>query len=514
MDPGAVTGYEASNGAHEPQLVVASNRLPIVLRRGEGGAIAVEAGQGGLARALAPLIARSGGTWIGWPGAACEELAPAAVDRALGAWPGLRGISLTREEISGYYAGFANSVLWPVFHGLAARGDFNAGNWALYQQVNRRFAEAIARVVGAGPAAVWIHDYHLLHVGAGLREFGVGARLGFFLHTPFPALDDLVKLPWRAELLRALLAHDVIGFQSARDLRRFLSCVEQLASGARIARRGACEATIRSSSRRAAVAGVFPIGIDPTPFQRARNEARVAAEARAIRASVGERTLLLGVDRLDYTKGLCERLGAFERALERFPELRGRIVLVQVVVPSREQVPAYARLKREVEREGGRISGRFATTEWEPVRYLYRALSPEQLLAAYREADIALVTPLADGMNLVAKEYCAAKLDRAGVLILSEMAGAASQLRGGAVLVNPYDEGAVAEAIGAACAMPETERRARMRKLCETVSRSDVHWWGKAFVSSLWRDEPVPVAAAEVLPTVELSVRARSQPPK
>jgi trehalose 6-phosphate synthase/phosphatase len=503
MSERAASGPVAAPALSPPRIIIASNRLPITLRACADGAARVEPAHGGLARALAPLVERSGGVWIGWPGVASEEVDGEALAAALAAWPGLRGVPLSRAEVEGYYAGFSNSVLWPLFHGLASRCEFGGGGWEAYERVNARFAEVIAGELAEASAVVWLHDFHLLRVAEHLRARGVSARLGFFLHTPFPSLDDLVKLPWREALLRALLAHDVVGVQSARDLRRLLTCVEKLAPDVSVSMRGDCEASIAVHCHDLVV-GVFPIGIDTESFRRARDEAHAASEAAALRASAGERTILLGVDRLDYTKGLPERLAAFERALERHPELVGRVVYVQVVVPSREQVPAYARLRREVERGVGRISGRYATADWAPIRYLYRAIAPDALLALYREADIALVTPLADGMNLVAKEYCAAKVDRPGVLVLSEMAGAACQLRSGALLVNPYDQEAIAEAIWRAYTMSPGERRARMRRLRDIVLGSDVHWWGDAFISSLLRDEPVPAAAAEVLPTIRL----------
>ncbi len=504
MSESASADRGAATQSTESRLIVASNRLPIALRPGEGGEVRVTPSDGGLARALWPLVERSRGTWIGWPGVAAEDLDPAAVARALAAWPGLRGVSLSRAEVEAYYAGFSNSVLWPLFHGLASRCEFGCGGFASYRRVNERFADAITVALEGRSGAVWIHDYHLMLVAERLRARDIRARLGLFLHTPFPALDDLLKLPWRAELLRALLAHDVIGVQSARDLRRFLACIDRLVAGVAVAERGAREALLRVADGREIVAGVFPIGIDTAPFERARDEVGVAQKAAALREGTGEKTIALGVDRLDYTKGLLERLRAFERALDRHPELVGRIVLVQVVVPSREQVPAYARLRRDVEREVGRISGRFATAGWAPIRFLYRPLTPEELLALYREADIALVTPLADGMNLVAKEYCASKLDRPGVLVLSEMAGAACQLRDGALLVNPYDEEATADAIWRAFSMPYAERAERAHALREIVATRDVHWWGEAFMASLLRDAPAPAAAAEVLPTVDV----------
>lgn len=533
----------ASEPGADPRVVVVSNRLPIAFRDAGGGSLQIARGPGGLARALEPLVERSGGTWIGWPGITSDEIEPDALQRALrarrahcptgGGHPGeggvadrgsesgdggdrfgcdlcIRPLSLSQDEVAGYYAGFSNSVLWPCFHGLTDRCELRHDDWEMYQRVNRRFADAVGDALEGDRDLVWIHDYHLLLVAAWLRARGTSARLGFFLHTPFPTLDDFLKLPWRGDLLRALLAHDLIGFQSARDLRAFLTCVDHLVAGAEVSRRGEGASVIEldaEDGERRAVVGVFPIGIDVTPFATGRVGDRVAREVEALRGNAGERKLIVGVDRLDYTKGLPERLRAYERALARHPQLREQVTFVQVVVPSRESVPAYAALKGEIDRLVGRIAGGLATTSWEPIRYLYTSLAPEELLALYRGADIALVTPLADGMNLVAKEYCAAQIGGTGVLVLSELAGAACQLQDGAVLVNPYDADGVADAIWRAHNMSQVERRERMRRLRDTVVGSDVHAWGDAFLSSLLREEPAPATAAEYLPMIDLEPR-------
>ncbi len=493
-------------------VVVVSNRLPVALGRAPNGRLDVARGQGGLVSALEPFVTASGGRWIGWPGVAEEDVGRSSVEGALADYPRLRPVSLSRREIEDYYERFANSVLWPLFHGLTGRCEFSAGGFEAYRRVNRRFADTVYDSLSGEGEVVWIHDYHLINVAARLRERRSHARLGFFLHTPFPTLDDFVKLPWRGELLRGLLAHDVIGFQAQRDLRRFLSCVTALAREVAVHEGGAGEASLEFGGRTAS-AGVYPIGIDPAPLARPAGEGGAARAAERIRAAAGHRTLYLGVDRLDYTKGLLERLRAYELALERHPELVENVVYVQVAVPSRENVPAYAALKRELERRVGQISGRFATPTWDPLRYLYTSVSPDELLALYREADVALVTPLCDGMNLVAKEYCAAKVGEDGVLVLSEMAGAANQLQAGALLVNPYDEVGMANALSRARSMPRGERASRMRRLRDAVFAEDVHWWGEAFLSSLLQGESAPDATFEYLPTIELDLGGARRAP-
>jgi trehalose 6-phosphate synthase len=326
-----------------------------------------------------------------------------------------------------------------------------------------------------------------MNVGAELRAMGVRSRLGFFLHIPFPAPDIFAKLPWREPLLRALLEFDLVGFQTLHDRRNFTACLDYAREGIEVEGRGAV-VTIRRGARRVR-AGAFPISIDYNGFMRAAATEEVAAESRRLHKLLPRRRLVLGIDRLDYTKGIALRLRAFEELLERFPSMRGKVSLIQVVVPSREDVPEYARMKTEIEQLVGRINGAFARPGgWVPVWYEYRNLSRPELLAYYRAADIALVTPLKDGMNLVAKEYCACSIEEDCVLVLSEFAGAAEQLKVGALLVNPHDVQGVAAALRAAYAMSPAERTARMRAMRRCVRREDVfHWVGSFMEAALGR---------------------------
>jgi trehalose 6-phosphate synthase len=443
------------------RLIVVSNRLPFVFRRGKGKRWRAEPGSGGLVTALLPVLRDRGGTWIGWAG----EAAPARLLAAVAAGYRLVGVRLSAGEVRNFYEGFSNQVLWPLFHDLTSLCNFDPAYWRTYCDVNRKYAEAV-RSRAAPADFVWVHDYHLMNLAAEARALGTRSRLAFFLHIPFPAPDVFMKLPWRAPLLDALLEYDLIGFQTAHDRRNFLASAQALGRAVRP------EHT-----------GYFPISIDYNAFMRRAAAADVAAKARELHALLPRRKLVLGIDRLDYTKGIALRLRAFEDLLVRHPDMRGRVSLIQVVVPSREDIPQYREMKREIEQLVGRINGEFARPgAWVPVWYEYRRLSRLELLAYYRAADIALITPLKDGMNLVAKEYCACSIEEDCVLILSEFAGAAAQLAGGALLVNPHDVRGMAEAIRIAYAMPAEERVRRMRRMRGAIRRQDVFWWVDAFL--------------------------------
>ena len=449
------------------RLIVVSNRLPFAFQRSARGRWHAEPGSGGLVTALLPVLRNRGGTWIGWPGAVGSAREFAAPLAEAGAKAGYRlgAVTLSEDEVRDFYLGFSNEVVWPLFHDLPSLCNFDPAYWRTYDRVNRKYARAVASRAAPGDF-VWVHDYHLMSVGAELRRLGVKSRLAFFLHIPFPSPDIFLKLPWRRPLIEALLRYDLIGFQTARDRRNFAACVEALGLPLRPAR-----------------IGNFPISIDYNAFMRAAASPEVAEKARELHRLLPRRKLVLGIDRLDYTKGITLRLRAFQHLLERHPEMRGRVSLIQVVVPSREDIPQYHRMKSEIEQLVGRINGAFARPGgWVPVWYEYRSLTRQELLAYYRAADIALITPLKDGMNLVAKEYCACSIEEDCVLILSEFAGAAEQLAGGALLVNPYDVEGVAEMIRTAHAMPEDERVARMRTMRRSIRRHDVFWWVDSFL--------------------------------
>jgi trehalose 6-phosphate synthase len=463
--------------AARSRLVVVSNRLPVSVTRSPGGRLVARPSDGGLVSALGPALRDRGGTWVGWSGGPSGAEARTALRRvARTAGYDLRAVSLSADEQRGFYLGFANEVIWPLFHDLGSACRFVPDYWQAYLSANSRYAEQVAAV--AGPRdLVWVHDYHLIHLREELRARGCGARAAFFLHIPFPSPDMFLKLPWRRPLLEALLAYDLVGFQTPRDRRNFLDCVGQLLPGVSLTGRGGPVVVAGMGPSETRI-GRFPIGIDYNDFVRRSLAPEVTAAVERLRSGLPGRQLLLGIDRLDYTKGIPERLQAFALALEQHPELHERVTLIQVVVPSREGIGQYQALKEQVENLVGQINGRFTRPGgWVPIHYAFRRLTPVELLAYYRAASVALVTPLKDGMNLVAKEFCACQAGEDGVLVLSEFAGAAAELRPGALLVNPYDVAELAGAIATALAMEPAERRRRMRRLRRTVRRHDVFWW-------------------------------------
>lgn len=467
------------------RLTVVSNRLAIVVDREEQGQWTIKPGSGGLVTALGPVLRDRGGQWIGWLGThetdAMEESALQGLLEQGSRETGyaLKPVNLTAEEIQKYYFGFSNEILWPLFHDLPTRCNFDPTYWNVYELVNAKFAQVVAANTSEEDY-VWVHDYQLIMVAHSLKTMGIQRQTGFFLHIPFPPLDGFVKLPWRFQILNALLRYDLVGFQTMRDRRNFMDCVRMLMPKTRVVGHG--QIVRYHTPEHEVLAGAFPISIDYKRFAENATSREVQDQAWIVHANLSERQLILGIDRLDYTKGIPLRLQAFANALERYPELLGKITLIQVVVPSREEVPEYEALKREIERLVGEINGRFNQVGWSPIHYIYRSLSRVELLAYYRTCEVALITPLKDGMNLVAKEYCACSIDNNGVLILSEFAGAAAQLHGGALLVNPFDIEGVADAIRRACCMDESSRRGRMEKMRRSIQRHDIFHWVNAFL--------------------------------
>src|SRR5213593_2544777 len=461
------------------RLILVSNRLPFALEPvGDAQWIAAPS-PGGLVSALGPVLRGRGGTWIGWPGVAGDipdaPFAEATRDAGYEVVP----VALSEAEYDEFYYGYSNEVIWPLFHDLQNFCHFEPAFWETYKAVNERYAEAIARHCEPEDF-IWVHDYHLMYVAQALRERGVHAALTFFLHIPFPPFDIFAKLPQQQRLLRALLQFDLLGFQTRRDLRNFLQCVRRVMLDAKVVSRRELQ-LIRFEKREIRV-GHFPIGIDFDSFEHGARSEAVAQRAQQLRATFPGCQLILGSDRLDYSKGIPERLRAFRTALERHPELRGRVVLIQVVVPSRVEIARYHEFKQRIDRLVGDINGRFSTSTWLPVQYHFRCLERDDLLAHYRACDIAFVTPLKDGMNLVAKEYCACRIDNDGVLILSQFAGAAEQLKPGALLVNPYDIEEMADTILKAFRMSQAERSGRMKRMRHVVRKENVFWWVDSFL--------------------------------
>jgi trehalose 6-phosphate synthase/phosphatase len=509
----------------QQRLVIVSNRLPIVLEELDEDRWQVSPGSGGLVTAMAPVLKDRGGLWVGWAGT--EKRTGAALDILLreavkDSGYTFKTVPLSKPELDGYYYGFANEILWPLFHDLQTRCNFDPGYWDVYRRVNRKFAEVIYRNAGEDDH-IWVHDYHLIAVGQELRALGTSAKIGYFLHIPFPPLDLFLKLPWRFQILDALLAYDLIGFQTQRDKRNFVQCVRAMLK--RVPVRGKGRVVTTEIDQREVRIGNFPISIDFDEFAGKAESAEVSRRAAEIQADLSagsnRRTLLLGVDRLDYTKGIPERLAAFDKALARFPALRENISLIQIVVPSRVDIPKYQDLKLEIDRMVSDINGKYAQTHWVPIHYIFRSVDRSELVALYRAADIALITPLKDGMNLVAKEYCACNVTEDGVLIISEFAGAAAQLHPEALIVNPHDVEEVAASIAAACDMPLPEKNRRMKGLRRKIQKTDIFWWVDSFLGAVFahdlkafpsRDDYIPMEGRELSRETAIIFDEETQP--
>ena len=471
---------------HEGRLILVSNRLPVSVVRSSNG-VEIQQSSGGLVSALLPLLKSSGGCWIGWPGADYDAEIESELQRESSAEFHLQPVFLSQSEKQYFYDGCCNEILWPLFHDLQSRCNFDPLYWSSYLEVNETFADAVERSARRNDF-IWVHDYHLMLLADCLRSRGARWRMAYFHHIPFPPPDVFEKLPWRAEILRGLLRFSTLGFQTDRDRRNFFACLRRCLSGVQIKKIGA--RFLVSVEGRHTEAATFPISIDYERLACDSGSAEVLAEADQIRRDFSDRKLILGIDRLDYTKGIPERLIAFRTLLEQRPELRGQVALVQVTVPSREQIPKYQECKIAVERLVSEINGAFGGPGWAPVTYIHRSVPYSHLLGLYRAAHVALVTPLKDGMNLVAKEFCAARSDEQGVLVLSEFAGAAVELCRGALLVNPYDFEGVASALHEALRMPEFQQKSRMQAMRRMVQGSDVYRWCKNCCGqALFRDQ-------------------------
>jgi trehalose 6-phosphate synthase/phosphatase len=460
------------------RLIVVSNRLPLTLRRAADGWRA-ERSPGGLATAVGPVVARMGGLWIGWPGEAPDDMDPSRQE-ALARWEKRHGfvpVDLPLSLSQRFYQGYSNQTLWPLFHHFPRGIVYDPEGWGAYVEANRRFRDSIVEHYRPGDL-VWVHDYHLMLLPQLLREAIPEATIGFFLHIPFPASDIFRVLPRREDLLRGVLGADCIAFQTHAHLQHFRSSLLRILGMS--SRMDRAEADGRFVRLEAA-----PIGIVPEDFTGPLHKDPAVRESlEDLRRRFAGHRILLAVDRLDYTKGIPERLRTFRRLLERAPDLRASIVLVQVAVPSRDRIPLYRELRHEVNELVGEINGSFGTPEWTPVVYIRRAISRADLVALYAASDVAWVTPLLDGMNLVAKEYVACQGDGDGALLLSEFAGAAAEM-GEAFLVNPYDEERTAAALERALAMPPEERRERMSALHKRVLRNNAMAWSARFLEVL-----------------------------
>ncbi len=458
------------------RFVVVSNRLPVTLKK-EGQGFTLKPSVGGLATALSSVVPREEALWVGWPGLTAETLAGHEewLAREL-AELGCHPVCLTEAELETFYYGFSNRTLWPLCHYFLQYAVFDRDYWEGYRRVNEKYAEAVAELAEE-EAIIWIHDYQLFLLPGLLRERLPRATIGFFLHIPFPSYEIFRVLPWRKEILEGLLGADLIGFHTYDYARHFLSSLRRLMGYEH-------QFGLVMAEDRAVKVEVFPISIDYQKFALALENSGVRANLDRIREELGLRRLILSVDRLDYTKGIPERLRAYEVFLERYSEFREKVVLILIGVPSRTEVEHYQELKREVEELVGHINGRFGTLGWTPVHYLARSLGFEELAALYYLADVALVTPLRDGMNLIAKEYVATVPEEKGVLILSEMAGAAAELSE-AILVNPFNQEDLVAALREALSLPRDEKMIRNRRMKERIRRYDINRWTRDFISTL-----------------------------
>jgi trehalose 6-phosphate synthase/phosphatase len=464
------------------KLVLVSNRIPITITT-EDGKLKGQPSSGGLVSALEPLLKNHGGIWVGSGGTEDSPRIREILEKASGDSPfKYSPLFLTEEEQSNYYEGFSNEIVWPLFHDLQSRCNFDPRYWDFYERVNAKFAAAVEKASKPGDL-IWIHDYQLMQVGKTLRARRPKARLAFFLHIPFPSPDIFAKLPWRQQILEDLLAHDLLGVQTARDQRNLVACIRCFVPSVKISGRGESRLVINAGAHTHIES--FPISIDFRAFSEQSQSAPVVARAKQIKAKTHEIQIAVGVDRLDYTKGIPERIKAFGNFLRNYPQFHRKVELIQIVVPSREGIPRYDQLKREVERLVTQVNGEFSEPGWVPINYIYRSVPRDELIAIYRAADVALITCLKDGMNLVAKEYCAAKNEANGVLVLSEFAGAAPELRVGAILVNPNDEVGVAAALKQALEMTQEERKRRMLRLRHQIRQADILTWRDRFFQAL-----------------------------
>jgi trehalose 6-phosphate synthase/phosphatase len=474
--------HRSDTGAKDPpthvpgRLLVVSNRLPFAVEF-EGDEVRSRRTVGGLVSGVDGYLharAEAGsveGAWVGWPGVAVDEGDRARVRAAIRAEQGAFPVFLDGDDVARFYDGFCNGTLWPLLHYFPALVRLEERDWAAYVRVNERFRDAVLEALEPGDT-VWVHDYQLMLLPGLLRAARPDVPIAYFLHVPFPAFEVFRILPdaWSRALIHGVLGADVVGLHTLDYVRHFLRSAERLAGVETSA------GEVRHGSRVTSV-DAFPIGIDFAKFATAAEQPDVTAALEALRGPLGERRVVLSVDRLDYTKGICGRLAAFELFLERSPAWRGRVTLVVIAVPSRERVESYQLMRTQIEQAVGRINGRFGSVAWAPVVYQFRALDFADLAALYLRADVALVTPLRDGMNLVAKEYLATRADESGVLVLSDTAGAAREL-GEAILVNPYHPEGLSEAIGRALELPVSEQRASNRIMRARLRRYDVARWG------------------------------------
>lgn len=460
------------------RLVIVSNREPYVHEKTTKG-IKCEQAIGGLSSALEPVVKACNGVWVAWGSgnaSFCVTDSKCKVRVPSKKKPNflLKRVKLSETELARHYYGFSNRVLWPTFHLFLEKANFDPGYWKAYQNVNEKFGKAVLEELKKGDW-VWIHDYHLLLLPQLIRKEKKDTRISFFSHIPWPSWEIFSTLPWRNELFEGMLGSDLIGFHTQTYVKNFIECARKL---------GFSTKQNKIIHERQTKVSAFPISIDYEGLSSYSSSGYVVKRAKTIEKTLRMQYILFGIDRLDYTKGIWDRLIAFERFLEKYPMFHGKVTLLQVVTPSRTKVKEYHNIKRRIDETVGRINGRFRRIDWVPIHYFYGSIPKERLFAYYRIADVALITPLVDGMNLVAKEYIAARADD-GILILSEFTGAAEELKE-AILVNPRNIEQVADAIKYALEMPYEKRRERFLALKERVKTHDVYRWANSFLEE-WK---------------------------
>ncbi|TZF82735.1 bifunctional alpha,alpha-trehalose-phosphate synthase (UDP-forming)/trehalose-phosphatase [Pedobacter sp. BS3] len=456
------------------KTIIVSNRLPVKIYR-EDTQFSLTPSEGGLATGLGSVYRTGANIWIGWPGMEIEEAAQTQIRQQLSGL-NLKPVFLTQEEINQYYEGFSNEILWPVFHYASTYARYEQSYWDYYIQVNRKFCQAVLEAAEPGDM-IWIHDYQLLLLAGMLREQLPDISIGFFQHIPFPEFEIFRLIPWRNELLEGILGADLIGFHTYDDVQHFVGSVSRLLPV------HASANTITYNDRQI-IAEPFPMGIDNEKFMQLTRNAKVRRQLRALKSSFRECKIILSIDRLDYSKGILQRLHAFDLFLELNPQYLEKVILYMVVVPSRDTVPQYQELHDEIDKLVGNINARRRTLHWHPVQYFYQSFPVEMLSALYQQADVCLVTPMRDGMNLVSKEYIASRIKNIGVLILSEMAGASKELID-AIIVNPNNIGEITRAIETALNMPTAEQKKRMVLMRQIIAKFNIHHWVKLFTERL-----------------------------
>jgi len=462
-------------GKQPQKIVLVSNRVPYKIVKSKAG-IKYKKSVGGLVTALDPILAKKGGLWLGWNGLVGKnKYAEKTVEMDEGY--SVKFLGLSKLDVRDFYHGFSNRTIWPLFHGFIFQSYFDINYWKAYQRINKKFTEKVLEEVG-GDEIIWIQDYHLMLMPEMLRKALPQAKILFFLHIPFPCNEIFRVLPWDKRILEGLLGADLLGFQTPRDAMNFMySCKQELKlfvdyKGKRI-----------ETENQEIQIDNFPISIDFNHFDRIAKKSSTQHMVREFKKAHKNVKLIISVERLDYTKGIKERLHSIKRFFEKYPEYRKKVIFIQISVPSRTKILEYRQFKQEIDQLVGNINGEFADELWTPVNYIYKTIPQEVLVSYYKASDICLVTPLRDGMNLIAKEYVSCKPDGNGVLVLSEFAGSAEEMNKHSLMVNPYDFEEVADSIKSALEMDSSQKRSKMLALRDIVKSNDVYNWAHSFLN-------------------------------